>query len=468
MMRDKDDNGPFHFFIITEGILILLFGLFTKYDSTANTDTNGEPYTGLNSNLPYFYPMYQDVHVMVFIGFGFLMTFLRRYGYGAVGLTFFLSSVCIQWTMLCRGFWHNVFHSTWNKIELSVDSLLNADFGAAAVMISFGGVIGKLSPTQLLIMAIIEIIFYTLNEVILIAEVQMTDYGGSVIIHTFGAYFGLAVAWMIGKQSHRTHKDNSSVYHANIFSFIGTLFLWLFWPSFNAAIAGDDANARHRAVVNTLLSISTSSIVAFYASSFLHKRRFEVVDIQNATLAGGVAIGGASGMYTTPWGAMFVGFIAGNISTWGFARLMPYLNKKISLYDTCGIHNLHGMPGIIGGVAAAIFAGIATVERYGTADLISVFPARDTRSATEQAGYQMIGLITAIGISLLSGFAVGFLMRLLPSPKSEFTDESYWLMPEEEIPTYFSESHSNHSLPTHLSTPAKQPSENPTTKESSI
>ena len=28
-----------------------------------------------------FYSMFQDIHVMIFVGFGFLMTFLKRYGY---------------------------------------------------------------------------------------------------------------------------------------------------------------------------------------------------------------------------------------------------------------------------------------------------------------------------------------------------------------------------------------------------
>jgi hypothetical protein len=27
-----------------------------------------------------FYSMFQDIHIMIFIGFGFLMTFLRKYG----------------------------------------------------------------------------------------------------------------------------------------------------------------------------------------------------------------------------------------------------------------------------------------------------------------------------------------------------------------------------------------------------
>lgn len=140
-MREKDDNGPFSYLILTEGIMILLYGLFTRYAETAQIDT---PLAGQDDgHVREFYAMYQDVHVMVFVGFGFLMTFLRRYGYGAVGFTFFLSAIAIQWTILVRGFWTRVFHRHFDKIDIDVLGLINADFGAAAVMISFGAVIGK-------------------------------------------------------------------------------------------------------------------------------------------------------------------------------------------------------------------------------------------------------------------------------------------------------------------------------------
>jgi ammonium transporter Rh len=54
-------------------------------------------------------------------------------------------------------------------------------------------------------------------------------------IHTFGAYFGLAVSWMLGnKNPVLKDKSPTSNYKSNIFAMIGTMFLWLFWPSFNA------------------------------------------------------------------------------------------------------------------------------------------------------------------------------------------------------------------------------------------
>jgi ammonium transporter Rh len=56
-------------------------------------------------------------------------------------------------------------------------------------------------------------------------------------------------------------------------------------------------------------------------------------------------MGSASSLRLSPGGALAVGIFAGIMSTIGFARLMPTLESKIGLGDTCGVHNLHGMPG---------------------------------------------------------------------------------------------------------------------------
>jgi len=75
----------------------------------------------------------------------------------------------------------------------------------------------------------------------------------------------------------------------------------------------------------------------------------------NATLAGGVAIGTCSDIITSPAGSMWLGFIAGIFSAVGFEKITPFLADKVNLQDTCGVLSLHGMPGLLGGVAS-IFA----------------------------------------------------------------------------------------------------------------
>ena len=41
---------------------------------------------------------------MIFIGFGFLMTFMRRYGYSSIGFNLLLAAFAIQWSTLVEGF----------------------------------------------------------------------------------------------------------------------------------------------------------------------------------------------------------------------------------------------------------------------------------------------------------------------------------------------------------------------------
>ena len=61
--------------------------------------------------------------------------------------------------------------------------------------------------------------------------------------------------------------------------------MWLYWPSFNALLASDDA--RHRAYINTYISLLAATVCTFIASTiFGSGRRFQAVDVQNATLAG--------------------------------------------------------------------------------------------------------------------------------------------------------------------------------------
>lgn len=49
--------------------------------------------------------VFQDVHVMIFIGFGFLMTFLKRYGFSSVGVNLLLAAFGLQWGLLMQGIW---------------------------------------------------------------------------------------------------------------------------------------------------------------------------------------------------------------------------------------------------------------------------------------------------------------------------------------------------------------------------
>lgn len=58
--------------------------------------------------------------------------------------------------------------TTFLSFYLPNCSLINADFCAGAVLISFGAVLGKTGPAQLLLMALLETVLFSVNEFILL------------------------------------------------------------------------------------------------------------------------------------------------------------------------------------------------------------------------------------------------------------------------------------------------------------
>lgn len=79
----------------------------------------------------------------------------------------------------------------------------------------------------------------------------------------FGCYFGLAVAYRLGTPE----KEAEGGTTPDIFSLIGTVFLWVYWPSFVAGLADGNSAQQQRALVNTILSLCASTVTAFMLSS---------------------------------------------------------------------------------------------------------------------------------------------------------------------------------------------------------
>ena len=49
----------------------------------------------------------------------------------------------------------------------------------------------------------------------------------------------------------------------------------------------------------------------------------------------------------------------------GVVFVQPFLYRKIKLHDAVGINNLHGMPGIMGGLCSIIATAIAQAQVCG-------------------------------------------------------------------------------------------------------
>jgi len=404
---------------VSQVVLIILYLVGTKA-----TEMSAFAYAHQNIQL---YNNFVGVTLMMFIGFGYLMTFLRHYGLSAVGLTMFITCLGMQWSMLCVHFFHHIDDPTY-KMKLDVMALLEGDFAVATFLISFGGIIGKASPLQLLIMVLFESVFYSANTKVILGThwLDITDVGGSIIIHMFGAYFGLAVAWMLGKPTKGEEKEGPSQV-SDMFAFIGTLFLWLYWPTFVSGWRPAGTVEADTAITNTVMSLLGSTICTFILSAALNNGVFRPVDIQNAALAGGVTIGSLANLNIGPGWALISGCIAGIVSSLGFWKLQDFLKEKIGLHDSCGINNLHGMPSLLGGLLSVLMPAIVTAKD-GMPEVVNP----DWTGEGGDPVNQLLGVIMTLAVSISSGLATGFVMKLAKDGAEAFEDKMYWEVAEED------------------------------------
>ncbi|MEI6683761.1 MAG: ammonium transporter [Bacteroidota bacterium] len=344
------------------------------------------------------------IHIMamLLIGFGFLMVFVRKYGRSALTATFLLVSTSLPLYMLFNrvGIGEN---------ESEIRRLILAEFGAASLLIAAGAVLGRLKMQQYVLLGLLFVPFYAFNEWVvlngglgLIKAGSVVDTGGSIVIHAFGAIFGLGVALtMTTKQEFEKTIETDST--SDRYSMLGSMMLWIFWPSFCAALV--PAAQMPHTVVNVILALCGSTLTTYLVSVSIRKK-ISIADIANAALAGGVAIGStcADASHTM---AVFIGIMAGGLSTFGFAVIQSKQQKLMKIIDTCGVTNLHGLPGLMGGlVALPIIKGLHMES-------------------------QLYGILITIVVAFMTGMVTGKVLPLLGRKLEVYDDSDEFLDAEE-------------------------------------
>lgn len=341
----------------------------------------------------------RSIHIlaMLLVGFGFLMVFLRGHEFTTLTATFLAVSISIPVYLLVKSFLPGEFE------VMNISGFLYAEFAAASLLICMGAVLGRLKMDQYFVLSILFTVAYIFNEWLLLESglfEGFLDTGGSVAIHAFGAYFGLGVVATTAKkfQDKPGPKTNKV---SNEFCLLGSMVLWLFWPSFTSAVVAPELG--YSTVLNTVLALCGSTL-ATYVFSKLIRGKIEVEDIANAALAGGVCIGSTCST-ANPGFAMVIGICAGTLSTLGFAIIAPKVCKLIRGTDTCGVHNLHGMPGLLGGLF-----GIAI---------------------TGNVGVQVGAVVATVVVGLVLGRVCGAILGLFGTKEVPYSDEGDFLLEEE-------------------------------------
>lgn len=98
------------------------------------------------------------------------------------------------------------------------------------------------------------------------------------------------------------------------------------------------------------------------------------------------------------WVAYLCGCFIGVLSCLLF-EFVPRVFDKLGIHDVAGVFNLHGIPGMLGGLLSAIIRAVYVEDKKG--------------------GLQVAGTFISIGIGLLGGIVVGLITRFLHAFRHE-------------------------------------------------
>lgn len=169
----KQRNSPSFFVILAlvQVVCLLGFFLYAEVPERGHYGAN----TAANMQL---YNYFIGVTIMMFVGFGFLMAVLRWYGVGAVGLTMLITAVGLEVAVLVEPLVKN----GWEKFPVDMRALLVGDFAVAAILISFGGLIGRANPIQLVVLTVIEVFCYCANKHCFLGKLDGFEDGGGILV----------------------------------------------------------------------------------------------------------------------------------------------------------------------------------------------------------------------------------------------------------------------------------------------
>jgi len=172
------------------------------------------------------------------------------------------------------------------------------------------------------------------------------DFAGGTVVHMSAGFAALAGAIFLG----RSKETVKSFHPANIpFVLLGAGMLWFGWFGFNAGSALAADGTATLALVNT----NTASAAAMLGYIFFDAamgRKPSAMGASIGLVVGLVAITPAAG-FVSIGSSIFIGLLASIVS-----NIAITYRSKTGIDDTLDVFPAHGMGGIVGMIATAVFA----------------------------------------------------------------------------------------------------------------
>ena len=190
-----------------------------------------------------------------------------------------------------------------------------------------------------------------------LSELGFMDFAGSTIVHSVGAWVGLAGAITIGPRLGKYIKGKAVAIpgHNLAMGALGVFILWFGWFGFNAgsqlgAAGSENTVAIAHIALVTNLSAAGGAVAAMLFAAFRYKRPSLSLSL-NGALAGLVAITAGADVIA-PGGAVVIGLMAGTL----LVLSVELFDQKLKIDDPVGAISVHGICGAFGTLLVGVFS----------------------------------------------------------------------------------------------------------------
>lgn len=253
----------------------------------------------------------------------------------------------------------------YNNYTWYTDFIFQAMFAATAATIVSGAVAERVKLSSFMIFATLLVTFAYpitgswewgggwLNTAF--PEKEFVDFAGSSLVHAFGGFAALGCVIVLGPRAgkYADGKIRPILGHSMPLATIGVFLLFLGWFGFNGgSVLSADPYLVSKVFVTTSLAAAMGGIGSILASwVFLKKPDLSMA--LNGILAGLVGItAGADSL--SPAASILVGLIAGILVVFSIIFF-----DKIKIDDPVGAISVHGVCGVFGTLAVALFGSAA-------------------------------------------------------------------------------------------------------------
>ncbi|MEJ2739897.1 MAG: ammonium transporter, partial [Dehalococcoidia bacterium] len=278
--------------------------------------------------------------------------------------------------------------------------MFQATFAIITVALITGGVVERIKFSSLLVFSIIwftivycPVAHWVWGDNGWLAGLGVMDFAGGAVVHINAGFAALALAMVLGPR--RGFKEKETMNPNNIpYVVLGTGLLWFGWFGFNAGSALTAGGSAASALAATHLA-GASAALTWMILGWLD-RRPSVLGVATGAVVGLATITPASG-FIQPIMAVPVGIVAATVSYY----VMLWRNKTNSVDESLDVIACHGIGGIIGMLAAGIFAVQSVGGRSGLID-----------GNGTQVLIQLLAIVVTAGFSFVVSWVIAKLVQV--------------------------------------------------------